>query len=76
MTGINPNGVIPHISAQLTLDYRYPCGPLCRGLPVAPWLIPPAKVALVAPVAPMVELDLALQLAQDVSTLPESPSQF
>ena len=68
--GINPAGVNHYVSTHLTLDYHYPCSPVCRGLPVAPWYNPGAAVA------PMIELDLSRQLMQDVSTLPETPSQF
>ena len=67
--GVNPAGVNPHVSEDLTLDYRYLCSPLCRGLPTAPWFRPAAAVA------PMIELDLAWQLAQDVSILPVTASQ-
>lgn len=63
ITGVNPAGVYPYVLSSLTLDHRYPCSPLCRGLTVAPWFSRSA-----AAVAPMVELDLVWQLMQDVST--------
>lgn len=68
-TGGNPAGVNHYVSQHLMLDFHYPCSPVCRGLPVAPWFNPAAAVA------PMIELDLARQLMQDVSTLAEVPSQ-
>ena len=68
--GTNPAGVNHYVSTHLTLDYHYPCSPVCRGLPVAPWYNPAAAVA------PMIELDLTQQLMQDVNTPPETPSQF
>ena len=68
--GISPAGVNHYVSTHLTLDYNYPCSPVCRGLPVAPWYNPAAAIA------PMIELDLTRQLMQDVNTPPEIPSQF
>lgn len=61
---VQPPGLLPHAMAHLQLDYRYPCGPHCRGLTVAPW-----QGTAAAAVAPMIELDLYGQLALDVSTL-------
>ena len=68
--GVHPAGVNNYIYTHLTMDYRYPCSPVCRGLPVAPWYNPAAAVA------PMIELNLSQQLMQDVSILTETPSQF
>lgn len=60
---IGPPGLIPHSRAHLTLGYGYLCSPHCRGVPVPPWL------GSAAAVAPMVELKLVQQVAQDVSAL-------
>ena len=68
--GISPAGVNHYVSTHLTLDYHYPCSPVCRGLPVAPWYNPAAAVA------PMIELDLSRQLMQDVCTLTETANRF
>lgn len=58
---IGPPGQIPHAVAHLFLNYSYPCGPHCRGLIVAAW-----QGRSAAAVAPMIELDLDQQKAQDV----------
>lgn len=63
---IAPPGLIPHSTAHLTVNYGYLCSLHCRGIAFAPWLRSAAAVA------PMKELNLAQQLAQDVSTLPAS----
>lgn len=60
-----PPGQYDRAVALLLLDYTYPCGPHCRGLVV----IPAWQGRSAAAVAPMIELDLEWQKAQDVSTL-------
>lgn len=60
---IGPTGMNIYATAHLTSEYRYPCNPHCQGVVVAPWL------GRAAAAAPMKQLDLAWQLAQDVSTL-------
>ncbi|KAL9135089.1 MAG: hypothetical protein Q9175_003718 [Cornicularia normoerica] len=62
-----PTGPIPYATAHLMSDYSYPCSPHCRGVAVAAWL------GSAAAPAPMKELDLALQLAQDQAEFAAEP---
>ena len=62
----NPPNQSPYATAHLTVNYGYLCSLHCRGIPFQPWL------RSYAAVAPMIELDLAQQLAQDVSALSAS----
>lgn len=64
---IGPPGLIPHSRAHLTLGYGYLCSPHCRGVPVPPWL------GSAAAVAPMVELKLVQQVAQDQAEFAAEP---
>ena len=65
---IEPLNSRPHRADCLTPGYVYPCSSHCRGLSV-PWQTAQAGGHATA-VVPMILLDLAQQLAQDVNTLP------
>ena len=62
---IEPLNNEPHRSACLTLGYVYPCSAHCHSLSV-PWQTAQAGGNATA-VAPMIQLDLVQQFAQDVS---------
>ncbi|CAF9908399.1 hypothetical protein IMSHALPRED_006663 [Imshaugia aleurites] len=64
-----PPGQYDRAVALLLLDYTYPCGPHCRGLVV----IPAWQGRSAAAVAPMIELDLEWQKAQDIGEFDPEP---